>query len=72
VSKQQETCVKNCHGSHSVYLGQHRHQRNLPPTTLAFKYFLSECMVCQKRIRTKISSRNSAPCWTGHLGGQQK
>jgi len=44
----------------------------LPPTTLALRYFLSECMVCQNLISVRISSLKSALGCEGHLGARQK
>lgn len=33
----------------------------IPPITLAIKYFLSECIVCQNLVSASMSSRNSEP-----------
>lgn len=38
----------------------------VPPITLAIKYFLSECIVCQNLVRASMSSRNSEPRCVGH------
>lgn len=46
--------------------------RSRSPTSLAFKYFLSECSVCQNLTSVVMSSRSSLGNCDGHVTGLQK
>lgn len=44
----------------------------LPPTSLTFRYFLSECKACQNLTKVLISSLRSESFWVGLVTGLQK